>query len=33
MSEIEAVEDISTESSARRAPAKMLVPMTARDIG
>ena len=30
--EIEAVEGMSMESSARRAPATILVPMTARDI-
>ena len=30
--EIEAVEGMSIESSARRAPANMLVPMTAREI-
>ena len=30
--DIEAVEGMSIESSARRAPANMLVPMTARDI-
>lgn len=30
--DIEAVEGMSIESSARRAPANMLVPMTARDV-